>query len=238
MRILAFGDIHGYVTALDALLAAVAPKPEDSLVFLGDYVDRGPDSRGAIDRVMELEKTRRAITLRGNHEQMMMDSRAAPGLLPNWLLNGGTQTLASYRTKPDREGDLLDVPRAHWNFLDHTCVDWFEAGEFFFVHAGVIPTLGLSQQPAEVLRWQKLTPRSQPHFSGKTMVCGHTVQASGLPLDLGFAICIDTGIYLPDGRLTCLDVETGNYWQADQAGNIRTGDLDSDAEAREEAEGY
>jgi len=236
MRILAVGDIHGYTAALDALLAAVAPQPEDSLIFLGDYVDRGPDSRGVLDRVIELEKTRRAICLRGNHEQMMMDSRAAPGIVPNWLANGGTQTLASYRTKPDREGDLLDVPKAHWNFLDHTCVDWFEAGDFFFVHAGVMPKLELAQQPPEVLRWQKLSPRAQPHYSGKTMVCGHTVQASGKPLDLGFAICIDTGIYLPTGFLTCLDTETGNYWQADQAGKVRTGDLDTDAEEAEEDE--
>lgn len=234
MRNLVVGDIHGYATALDALLAAVDPKPADSLIFLGDYVDRGPDSKGVLDRVIELEKKRRVVCLRGNHEQMMMDSRAAPGLLPTWLANGGGQTLASYRTRPDREGELLDVPKAHWNFLDHACVDWFEAGEFFFVHAGVIPSLSLQQQPPEVLRWQKLSPRAQPHISGKTMVCGHTVQASGKPLDVGFAICIDTGIYLPTGFLTCLDTESGTYWQADQAGNIREGDLDADAEAEED----
>jgi serine/threonine protein phosphatase 1 len=233
MRILAIGDIHGYLSALDALLAAVDPQPEDSLIFLGDYVDRGPSSRGVLDRVIELEKKRRVVCLRGNHEQMMMDSRGGPGLLPTWMFNGGEETLDSYAPE-GRSGTLGDVPKAHWNFLEHTCVDWFEAGEFFFVHAGVIPTLGLAQQPAEVLRWQKLTPRAQPHYSGKTMVCGHTVQASGKPLDLGFAICIDTGIYLPTGFLTCLDTETGTYWQADQAGKIRQGDLDADAEAAEE----
>ena len=67
MRILAIGDIHGYLAALDALLAAVDPKPDDSLIFLGDYVDRGPSSKGVLDRVIELEKKRRVVCVRGNH---------------------------------------------------------------------------------------------------------------------------------------------------------------------------
>lgn len=225
MRILAIGDIHGHLTALDALLAAVKPTPADSLIFLGDYVDRGPDSRGVIDRVLQLEKTHRVVALRGNHEQMMMDSRGGPGLLPTWLINGGEAALASY-AKPGREGELADVPPAHWNFLDHVCVDWFETDDFIFVHGGLAPHLSLPEQPIPVLRWQKLTPAVKPHFSGKTMVCGHTPQTSGLPLDVGHAICIDTGIYMPQGRLTCLDVQDGTFWQASQEGEIRELSLD------------
>ena len=225
MRILAIGDIHGYLATLDALLAAVKPTPEDSVIFLGDYVDRGPDSRGVINRVIELERTLRVVALRGNHEQMMMDSRGGPGLLPTWLLNGGEEALASYAPE-GRQGTLNDVPRAHWNFLDHVCVDWFETEDFIFVHGGLAPHLSLPEQPIPVLRWQKLTPAMKPHFSGKTMVCGHTVQPSGVPLDLGHAICIDTGVYLPQGWLTCLDVEDGTCWQANQHGETRTLNLD------------
>ena len=77
MRELAISDIHGCLTALDALLELVAPQPDDLLILLGDYVDRGPDTRGVIDRVLELTKSHpRLITLRGNHELMMLDARA------------------------------------------------------------------------------------------------------------------------------------------------------------------
>ena len=225
MRILAIGDIHGYRAALDALLDAVRPTSADCLIFLGDYVDRGPDSRGVLDRVIELERKLRVVALRGNHEQMMMESRGGPGLLPTWLFNGGEAALASY-AQPGREGTLADVPTGHWSFLDHVCVDWFETDDFFFVHGGVVPNVPIAQQPPQVLRWQKLTAAVKPHYSGKTMICGHTPQSTKLPLDLGFAICIDTGIYMDGGKLTCLDVEAGDFWQADQQGAVTTGHLD------------
>jgi len=231
MRILAIGDIHGHLTALEALLLAVKPTPEDWLIFLGDYVDRGPDSKGVIERVLALDKTHRVVALRGNHEQMMMDSREEPGLLPTWLFNGGEQTLASY-SRPGRQGILKDIPESHWDFLDHVCVDWFETEHHIFVHGGVIPHLGLSEQPVQVLRWQKLS-RQYPHFSGKVVVCGHTVQPDGVPLDLGFAVCVDTGIYLPEGWLTCLDVETGDFWQASATGFSRKGHMDDIEETDE-----
>jgi serine/threonine protein phosphatase 1 len=92
-----------------------------------------------------------------------------------------------------------------------------------------VPNVGFSAQRPQTLRWQKLLPHAR-HFSGKTMICGHTVQPSGVPLDLGFAVCIDTGIYLPDGKLTCLDVESGDYWQSDAAGNVTTSSLAKDKE--------
>lgn len=223
MRILAIGDIHGYPTALDAVLEAAAPTSEDWIVCVGDYVDRGPDSRGVIDRLLELQKTGRLVALRGNHEEMMMTSREEPGLLPMWLMNGGDQTLQSY-APAGRMATLDEIPRSHWNFLDHICVDSFETEHHIFVHADAMPKVPLAAQPPQVLRWQKLQPHPA-HQSGKTMICGHTVQGSGMPLDLGFAVCIDTGIYLPDGKLTCLDVESGEFWQATAEGAVTTGKL-------------
>jgi serine/threonine protein phosphatase 1 len=225
MRLLAIGDIHGCLRALDTLLARVAPGPDDRLITLGDYVDRGPDSRGVLDRLVELHAKNPAglIALRGNHDDMFLKSRGQFELA-DWMLCGGRQTLASYGTGPASEV-LETIPEAHWTFLDETCVDWHEEERHFFVHANVYPDLSLPEQPRYMLLWEKLT-RPVRHESGKVMVCGHTVQPEGKPLNLGPTVCIDTGIYLPDGWLTCLDVLTGQYWQANQKGEHRTGELE------------
>src|SRR5215213_6317702 len=96
-RTLAIGDIHGCLTALDTLLGFVQPKPDDRLVFLGDYVDRGPDSKGVLDRVIELHKAGRAVCLRGNHEIMMAAARGGRDDYRFWLRVGGLEAMDSYR---------------------------------------------------------------------------------------------------------------------------------------------
>jgi serine/threonine protein phosphatase 1 len=223
MRILAIGDIHGCTTALNALLARVAPGPDDWIVTLGDYVDRGPDSRGTLDRLLELAGTGQLVSLRGNHEQMMLDTRADVQQAQTWLVNGGQATLESY-ARPGREPTLDDVPEEHWKFMDVFCVDWFEANTHFFVHAGALPDLHFGDQPWSVLRWQRMSA-DRPHRSGKIMVCGHTLQPSGWPKDLGHAVCLDTGAYA-GGWLTCLDTKSGRFWQANQQGETRESHLD------------
>src|SRR4051812_9915865 len=114
MRALAIGDVHGVSAALDALLTAVAPTPADRLVFLGDYVDRGPDTRGVLDRLIRLRTAfPNAVFLRGNHELMMTRARGDRSEARMWLSVGGTQALASYG-----KGAGLDaVPAGHWEFL-------------------------------------------------------------------------------------------------------------------------
>jgi serine/threonine protein phosphatase 1 len=219
MRTLAIGDIHGCLRALDALLEVVAPGPGDRIITLGDYVDRGPDSAGVLDRLIDLHETGRLVALRGNHDQMFLDARRGPDDL--WLAYGGWQTLASYGLVIPQAADLQkEVPRRHWQFLEDVCMDWFETDTHFFVHGTVYPDLPLADQPTYVLYWEKLTGPVD-HVSGKVMVCGHTKQKSGRPLNLGTTVCIDTGIYEPDGWLTCLDVDTGRYWQANQLGKKR-----------------
>src|SRR5690349_9006235 len=94
MRLLAIGDIHGCLTALDALLDAVAPQADDQIVALGDYVDRGPDSRGVLDRLIALHAGGRVVALRGNHDVMMLEARNGRDL--GWLAVGGKETLLSY----------------------------------------------------------------------------------------------------------------------------------------------
>ncbi len=229
MRILAIGDLHGCLAALDTLLAAVQPTADDLLITLGDYVDRGPDSRGVLDRLVRLSQTHKLIALLGNHDQMMLESRDSTRDMEDWLEAGGDGTLASY-ARPGEPGTLQDVPAEHWDFLENHCRDWFETERHFFVHANVYPDLPLDEQPQFMLRWEQLRQDSRPHESNKVMVCGHTRQKNGVPLDLGHAVCIDTW---PDGMgwLTCLEVPTGRLWQANQRGERRTGWLGGELRA-------
>jgi len=229
MRLLAIGDIHGCLTAFDALLELVSPQPEDQIVTLGDYVDRGPNSCGVLDRLIELHAGGQLIALRGNHDIMMLGIRCS-GVDPHWLSYGGNTTLHSYGIDDDEidwEYVLAMIPEQHWKFLEEDCLPYYETEEHIFVHANLYPDLPLEEQPDYMLYWERL---DEPcvHFSGKTMICGHTRQKSGVPLDLGTSICIDTSIY-DGGWLTCLDVLSGRIWQANEKGETRTGDLASGA---------
>jgi serine/threonine protein phosphatase 1 len=224
MRTLAIGDIHGCRTALDALLGLVAVRPEDRLIALGDYVDRGPDSRGVLDRMLELRAAGRLIALRGNHDVMMLQARAGEEV-GMWLSCGGRETMASYGVAVRGTFCGLEaVPEEHWDFLENGLLDWYETEGHLFVHGSVCPDLPMDEQPEYMLHWEKLVG-PVAHCSGKVIVCGHTKQHSGRPLDWGSVICIDTGAYDRHGWLTCLDVGTGEYWQANQAGERRGGRL-------------
>jgi serine/threonine protein phosphatase 1 len=225
MRVLAVGDIHGCLHAFKTLLDLVAPRPEDLVVTLGDYVDRGPDSRGVLDLLIQLHAGGRLVALRGNHEQLMLDGRADQGRRHLWLACGGRETLDSYRVKFPEASDLKEVPDAHWRFIEDGCVDWYETDTHFFVHANAHPELPLDEQPNYMLLWEPLFEPCD-HVSGKVMVCGHTKQSDGLPRDFGTTVCIDTGAYAPAGWLTCLDVAGCRYWQANQRGQMRTGRLE------------
>jgi serine/threonine protein phosphatase 1 len=224
MRTLAVGDVHGCLAQLDALLAAVAPTPADVLVFLGDYVDRGPDSRGVLDRLIGLRRTHRLVCLRGNHELMMVRSRTDPAERKMWLQVGGAETLASYGPSPGRTGKFDDVPAEHWQFLERDCVNWHETADHIFVHAGLNPAADLHEQYEEELFWQFLPADGYRHQSGRLVVCGHTAQRSGKPLAVGGTVCIDTHAYA-GGPLTCLDVAAGTVWQADVSGRVVRGSL-------------
>ena len=215
-RIIAIGDIHGCLAALEAVLAAVDPARDDTIVALGDYVDRGPDARGVLETLIALAKRTQLVPLLGNHDEMMLDvCRGSTELLGDWLLFGGNATLASYGSD-----DPADVWPAHLEFLAR-CPLAFETARHFFVHANYWEDLPLDQSPREVLLWASLKQYMPgPHVSGKTAIVGHTSQKNGEVLDLGYLKCIDTWCY-GDGWLTALDVETGRCWQADKRGRLR-----------------
>lgn len=215
MRTIAIGDIHGCLTSLETLVDAIELRPEDTLVTLGDYVDRGPDSRGVIEYLLRLREEREVVTLLGNHEVMMLEGKSSFKMRCNWErpLVGGMETLASYDPP-----DIKSVPKEHWSFITD-CEMFYETDSHFFVHANADPHLPLDEQPAMNLLWERFD-HPAAHDNGKTMVCGHTAQQDGLPYDVGHAVCIDTWVY-GDGWLTALDVTTGTYWQSNEQGDTR-----------------
>ena len=224
MRHLAIGDIHGCLTALAALADFVPFRPDDRLITLGDYVNRGPDVCGVLYWLMNWKRAHQLVPLRGNHELMMLAARDSREDFRRFLEVGGEATLASYSPFGDR-GRLVDVPDVHWDFLDGETLPYYETDTHFFVHANAYPDIPLEEQPDFMLYWERFDD-PPPHDNGKIMVCGHTSQRSGLPLNLGHAVCIDTRVYAK-GWLTCLDVGTGRYWQANQQGETRIGQLDT-----------
>ena len=216
MRTLAIGDIHGCLRSLEQLAIYVGFREDDIIVTLGDYVDRGPDSKGVIDYLLSLRESCEVVTLRGNHEIMMLEAVDSESSLSSWLGFGGKETLASYGSS------FEDVPEEHWKFMKKAKAT-HETAKHFFVHANADPSAPIYAQPDEMLYWQRFG-KPRPHVSGKTMVCGHTIQRSGEPLNVGHAICVDTWAY-GKGWLTCLDVETGNYWQTNEQGQRRAAKL-------------
>src|SRR5262245_2164924 len=118
-RTIAIGDIHGCSAALAALIDVVSPTPDDTLVTLGDYIDRGPDSRGVIDQLMALAGRCRLVPLAGNHEEVLADALADIAGLRRWLTLGGADTLRSYGWTPGGPRRALAdwIPAAHGTFL-------------------------------------------------------------------------------------------------------------------------
>jgi serine/threonine protein phosphatase 1 len=224
MRHVAVGDVHGCFKALTSLVEFVELRPDDVLVTLGDYVDRGPDSCAVLDWLIALRRRGKLVALRGNHEIMMLASRDSDEAMSTWKQCGGDAALASYSPFGDA-GRLVDVPDAHWELLESTLA-YHETPTHFFVHANAYPDCPLAEQPDFMLYWEQFD-NPAPHESGKVMVCGHTPQKSGRPRSVGHAICIDTWA-CGKGWLTALDVATGRYWQANQKGERRGGWLEGE----------
>ncbi len=215
-RTIAIGDVHGCAEALAAILRAIEPQFDDVVVTLGDYVDRGPDTRGVIDQLISLADRCELVPLMGNHEEMMLDALDDPSRenLDRWFTCGGREALASYGETVD------DIPGIHEALLRRLQL-YHETDDFIFVHANYYWEMKLEDHPVYRLLWAPLdmdVPR--PHESGKTVIIGHTPQTSGDVLDLGHVVCIDTGCSM-GGRLTAYDVRSGATWQADHLGNLR-----------------
>lgn len=215
-RLIAIGDIHGCLAALDAILNALAPQPNDTIVTLGDYVDRGSHSKGVVDRLIELGRHCHLKPLLGNHEEMMLDVVRDNQPPFRWLQFGGVETLDSYGFC----GDMAVIPASHHEFFD-SLLPFYETQEVFFVHANYNPRLPLDRQTPHALRWQKLTEVVPgPHVSGKLAVVGHTHDRGGEIFNVRHLICLDTFCY-GGGWLTAMEFPSGRLWQADIEGRMR-----------------
>jgi serine/threonine protein phosphatase 1 len=220
-RVYAIGDIHGRDDLLAALHAGIAddlarmPIERPVVVYLGDYVDRGPESFEVIDRLIHGPLPRvQSVHLKGNHEQMMLDF-LDDGADGTWLENGGDATLASYGVPPPhpwadadelQEARLLlraAVPENHLHFLRGLQL-WFSSGGYVFVHAGIHPERPLEEQVVKDLMWIRGPFLSSKKDFGVRVVHGHSITRE--PDVQHNRIGIDTGAFY-SGRLTCLVLE-------------------------------
>jgi serine/threonine protein phosphatase 1 len=223
----AIGDVHGCARTLDALLDALAADaggplgPSDTLVFVGDYVDRGPDSPGVLDRVLALEADAAGpavVVLRGNHDQMMLDYATGVGDTELWWANGGRTTLDAYATRGD-----LRLPGAHIDLLRRSGLVC-EAEGYVFVHAGLDPKKTVSENLADpdpdVILWTREHLTADLSLWERPVVCGHTPNPD--PVDLPALVRIDTGAVFAErpglGRLTAVRIPERRFVSVDYCG--------------------
>jgi serine/threonine protein phosphatase 1 len=212
MRRFVIGDIHGCSKALRTLLESIAPTGDDQLIFLGDYIDRGPDSRGVVDLMIAISRDTRVIPLRGNHEVMLMGVMFG-GCDPDiWLQCGGQATLASYG------GSLERFPASHTDFF-HSLRAHYETDHELFIHAGYQPDVPADRTDDAYRYWNHLLEIPPPHCSGKRAFVGHTPQASGRVLDCGHVVCLDTYCF-GGGWLTALNLDNNEVLQVNRHGHL------------------
>ncbi|XFA73898.1 metallophosphoesterase [Thermosynechococcaceae cyanobacterium Okahandja] len=220
------GDVHGHYEGLCRLLELVAPRAGDRLYFLGDLVDRGPNSAA----VVELLRQEGYATVRGNHEDMMLltfeQKQLNPSRLFVWSNSGGDDTLASYRS--------TDLLWEHIDWLERVPL-YYDLGEVFVVHAGLDPMLPLAAQTNRECCWIRdlFLTHPSPYFTDKTIVIGHTITftfrsvAPGCIVRGNGWLDIDTGAYhRRSGWLTALDWSRQWVWQVNVLyGGVRQGAL-------------
>jgi serine/threonine protein phosphatase 1 len=213
-RRIIIGDVHGHYNGLMALLEAIAPGSDDRVYFLGDLIDRGPQSAQVVDFVLHSPYQ----CLLGNHELMLLDvlsGRASNQVRQAWLYSGGYETLTSYQT--------VSIPHDHIDWMQ-SLPTYLDLGDVWLAHAGVDPKLTLAEQTADQLCWvrHEFHGTKQPYFPDKLIIVGHTitftlpgVKPGKLAQGQGW-IDIDTGAYHPkSGWLTGLDITNQVVYQVD-----------------------
>lgn len=210
-RIYAIGDVHGCNSLLIKLLAAINPQKHDTVIFLGDVIDRGEDSKGVLDTIIQYQSICQVILIQGNHEEMMLGAVQEKEYLKYWLKFGGIETLQSFDVVISQQG-LRQIPYEYYKLLKSS-LPYHETENFIFTHATPLPHLLINQQTDEGLRWRFIPPDGQErHISGKTIICGHSAQKSGKVYHQDGLICIDTDAY-GGGALTVLEVTTMQVYQ-------------------------
>lgn len=203
-KFVAIGDIHGCVRSLKTLWNKLKPHKDAIHVFIGDYIDRGPDSKGVVDFLLDVRHDRKCIFLRGNHEQMLLDALLDDDS-QNWMYNGGDVTLKSY----NNPRKVSDIPASHIEFYKETRF-FYETDNYFFVHAGAPPHQTLEQSKIDV-RSEHFFLWGREHLNAletpweKTVIFGHTPRP--YPIRKPNMIGIDTGCVYDElgyGKLTAV----------------------------------
>ena len=216
---LVIGDVHGHYEALHNLLEQIGPGEDDEIYFLGDLIDRGPQSAQVVEFVMENEYQ----CILGNHEIMLLEAFATEELnhqaFQMWLKNGGNATVMSY-------GHQMP-PSEHIEWL-RSLPFYFDLGDYWLVHAGVDPHLQIKQQSPDQFCWirREFHRSTNPYFEDKTIVIGHTVTFTFNGLRPGQIaqgtgwLGIDTGVYHHNqGCLTAFELNDSMIYQVDSFGN-------------------
>ena len=212
-RLFAIGDIHGCPDELSAILKSIEPAAGDTVVFVGDYVDRGPSAREVIELALELERgDAECVFLKGNHEDMMLSFLGMPGNYgESFLFNGGIATLDSYGVhEEDLEDAFARLPDAHLGFMSRLATSYLRP-PYLFVHAGIMPSRQLEEQQTEDMLWIRQEFIFNPHKIDATVVFGHTPM-KGVMIDLPYKLGIDTGLVY-GGKLTCVEFTEGVLYQ-------------------------
>lgn len=227
--IFVIGDIHGCPEEVDRLLLAIAPQPRDSVCFLGDYIDRGPDSKAVVERLLALARSGpTCVFLKGNHEDMFLDYMGEHGHHGDaFLANGGRATLQSYGLT-GRSGAQIAaaLPPAHLSFFRSLRLR-ASFGHIECVHAGLRPSLPFAAQREEDLTWIRNEFIDSEHPFPYTVLYGHTPQRQ-VRLHLPFNVGLDTGLVY-GGQLTCLELRDKTLFQITRGDKeVRQGSLAAD----------
>jgi len=238
-RAYAVGDVHGRLDLLEAILAKIEqdiarrPAKHHLLVMLGDLIDRGPDSRGVVERMRTYRhEAIKPYFLAGNHEEVLLRIlKGERDILANWLKFGGAECLKSYGCDPkqfdlknEREALLTvagAIPQEHSKFLAGFA-DSIRFGDYLFVHAGIRPGVDLSQQTQVDLRWIRSPFLEDNADHGAVVVHGHSIHP--VVEERSNRIGIDTGAYRT-GVLTALALEGESRWILDTSQSVEVGEL-------------
>lgn len=228
-RILVIGDIHGKYKKLSSVFNKVNFDTEnDFLILLGDYVDRGEENLHCLQWAMKISELPNVVALRGNHEQMMLNYYVENSFASTiWLPNGGSKTRAEIEQWSKHDKDFLDKALKFISERPLYYRMFIGKQEYIFCHAGLMPNVPLEQQTEDSLLW--IRDEFYYHYTGTAeVVVGHTPTPylgkipGSTNIDRYFPVrlankitLLDTGSFLKDGRITCMDIVSGKFWQSD-----------------------
>lgn len=233
-RILAIGDVHGKFQALKSLWKKLSVTDQDLIIFVGDYIDRGEGIAQVLTWVIEQSKKSNFKFLRGNHEQMMLNAmrkKHSGDERITWILNGGKETILALREMRANNASAVDEVL---DFADNLPLSYsikIGGRNYFFCHAGVDPKKSLDKQDEEFLLWSR--EEFFDHYKGKdVIISGHSPIKLFFDLDNNNPrpikipgrniLMVDTGAFITGGRLSAVDILSGQYWQS---GEDRQGEI-------------